>query len=131
MNKSTIIMRTFNTNFMEFLDDIISIFPDKMEIQVAKTGFETIKQSNPTLIIRMWNSHIYQRYGDAVDNGDIDFFFNKDYSHDLADSYQPNEIMRFIEEFRQPLREMNEVNREHSIKYIQILSKLASMYDCK
>ncbi len=113
---------------MEFLDDIISIFPDKREIQVAKTGFETIKQSNPTLIIRMWNSHIYQRYGDAVDNGDIDFFFNKDYTNDLVDTHQNNEIMKFIDEFRQPLREMNEVNREHSVKYIQNLSKLASMY---
>ncbi len=127
MNKSTI-MRTFNTHFMEFLDDIISIFPEKREIQVAKTGFETIKQSNPTLIIRMWNSHIYQRYGDAVDNGDIDFFFDKDYATDLVESQQYNEIMKFIDEFRQPLREMNEVNRQHSIKYIQNLSKLASMY---
>ncbi len=127
MNKSTI-MRTFNTHFMEFLDDIISIFPEKREIQVAKTGFETIKQSNPTLIIRMWNSHIYQRYGDAVDNGDIDFFFDKDYATDLVESQQYNEIMKFIDEFRQPLREMNEVNRQHSIKYIQNLSKLSSMY---
>lgn len=127
MNKSTV-MRTFNTHFMEFLDDIISIFPEKREIQVAKTGFETIKQSNPTLIIRMWNSHIYQRYGDAVDNGDIDFFFDKDYATDLQESYQYNEIMKFIDEFRQPLREMNETNRQHSIKYIQNLSKLASMY---
>jgi len=113
---------------MDFLDDIISIFPEKREIQVAKTGFETIKQSNPTLIIRMWNSHIYQRYGDAVDNGDIDFFFNKDYANDLVESQQYNEIMKFIDEFRQPLREMNEVNRNHSIKYIQNLSKLACMY---
>jgi hypothetical protein len=121
-------MRTFNTHFMEFLDDIISIFPEKREIQVAKTGFETIKQSNPTLIIRMWNSHIYQRYGDAVDNGDIDFFFDKDYATDLVESQQYNEIMKFIDEFRQPLREMNEVNRQHSIKYIQNLSKLSSMY---
>jgi hypothetical protein len=113
---------------MEFINDIIGIFPEKKEIQVAKSGFETIKRSNPTLIIRMWYSHIYQRYNNEVDKGDIDFFFNKDYKDDLVSSYRNDEIINFIEEFREPLRNMNAVNREHSIKYIQNLSKLSVMY---
>lgn len=128
MDKSTI-MRTFNKHFIEFIDDIIRIFPEKKEIQIAKTGFETIKHSNPTLIVRMWYSHIYQRYGNAVDNGDIDFFFNKDYEVDLVNTEQNNEIITFIEEFREPLRNMNSINREHSIKYIQNLSQLSLMYN--
>jgi len=132
MEKSTeksTIMRTFNKHFIEFIDDIIRIFPEKKEIQIAKTGFETIKHSNPTIIIRMWYSHIYQRYGYEVDNGDIDFFFNKDYNVDLINTDQNNEIISFIEEFREPLRNMNSINREHSIKYIQNLSQLSLMYN--
>jgi hypothetical protein len=128
MDKSTV-MRTFNKHFIEFMEDIIRIFPDKKEIQIAKTGFETIKHSNPTIIIRMWYSHIYQRYGNAVDNGDIDFFFNKDYNNDLINTEQNTEIINFIEEFREPLRNMNSVNREHSIKYIQNLSQLSLLYN--
>jgi len=128
MDNKSIILRTFNKHFIEFLDDIISIFPEKREIQVAKGGFEAIKHSNPSLIIRMWHSHIYQRYGDAVDNGDIEFFFNKDYKNDLINTNRNDEIIKFIEEFREPLRNMDETNKQHSIKYIQNLSKLSIMY---
>lgn len=127
MDKSTI-MRTFNKHFIEFLDDIINIFPEKREIRTAKNWFEALKHSNPTLIIRMWYSHIYQRYDSAVDNGDIDFFFNKDYNDDLINTQRNDEIIKFIEEFREPLRNMNSTNREHSVKYIQNLSKLSVMY---
>jgi hypothetical protein len=128
MDKSTV-MRTFNKHFIEFMEDIIRIFPDKKEIQIAKTGFETIKHSNPTIIIRMWYSHIYQRYENAVNNGDIEFFFNKDYNDDLINTEQNTEIINFIEEIREPLRNMNSVNREHSIKYIQNLSQLSLLYN--
>ena len=51
--------RTFNTHLFEFLDDIIRIFPDNLDIQTAKTSFQAIKQANPTIIIKTWYQHIY------------------------------------------------------------------------
>ena len=127
MDKSTI-TRTFNTHFIDFINDIIIIFPEKNEIQTAKTAFETMKRSNPSLVIRMWYSHIYLKYSDAIENGDIDFFFNKDYNSDLSETKSNNEIISFINEIREPLKNMNVANREHSIKYIQNLSKLSVLW---
>ncbi len=127
MDKSTI-TRTFNTHFIDFINDIITIFPEKNEIQTAKTAFETMKRSNPSLVIRMWYSHIYLKYSDAIENGDIDFFFNKDYNSDLSETKSNNEIISFINEIREPLKNMNVANREHSIKYIQNLSKLSVLW---
>jgi hypothetical protein len=127
MDKSTI-MRTFNTHFIDFFNDIITIFPEKIEIQTAKTAFESMKRSNPSLVIRMWYSHIYLKYNEAIEKGDIDFFFNKDYNSDLSETQSNNEIISFINEFREPLRNMNPANKEHSIKYIQNLSKLSVLW---
>jgi len=127
MDKSTI-MRTFNTHFIDFFNDIITIFPEKNEIQTAKTAFETMKRSNPSLVIRIWYSHIYLKYSDAIEKGDIDFFFNKDYNSDLSETKSNNEIISFINEIREPLKNMNVTNREHSIKYIQNLSKLSVLW---
>ena len=127
MDKSTI-TRTFNTHFIDFINDIITIFPEKNEIQTAKTAFETMKRSNPSFVIRMWYSHIYLKYSDAIEKGDIDFFFNKDYNSDLSETKSNNEIMSFINEIREPLKNMNVTNREHSIKYIQNLSKLSVLW---
>jgi hypothetical protein len=127
MDKSTI-TRTFNTHFVDFINDIITIFPEKTELQTAKTAFEAMKRSNPSLVIRMWYSHIYLKYSDAIEKGDIDFFFNKDYNSDLSETKSNNEIISFINEIREPLKNMNDTNREHSIKYIQNLSKLSVLW---
>lgn len=127
MDKSTV-MRTFNTHFIDFFNDIITIFPEKIEIQTAKTAFESMKRSNPSLVIRLWYSHIYLKYSEAIEKGDIDFFFNKDYNSDLSETQSNNEIISFINEFREPLKNMNPTNREHSIKYIQNLSKLSVLW---
>lgn len=127
MEKSTV-MRTFNTHFIDFFNDIITIFPEKIEIQTAKTAFESMKRSNPSLVIRLWYSHIYLKYSEAIEKGDIDFFFNKDYNSDLSETQSNNEIISFINEFREPLKNMNPTNREHSIKYIQNLSKLSVLW---
>jgi hypothetical protein len=128
MNKSTV-MRTFNTHFIEFIDDIINIFPEQMEIQTAKNGFESINYSNPSLIIRVWYLKIYCLYKEQIDGGNIDFFFEKDYSQDLQNMNKNTEIMSFIDSIRIPLKNMDAANKEHSVKYIQNLSKLSMMYN--
>jgi len=127
MDKSTI-MRTFNSMFIEFMDDIIKIFPDKRELQTAKVGFETIKKSNPTLIIKIWLSNIYTPYKNEIDNANIDFFCNKDYSNDLKNDNTSLKIMSFIDTIREPLKNLDKKNKDISIKYIQNLSKLSVLY---
>ena len=52
-DKSTL-SRAFNTHLLEFLDDIIRIYPDNQDIAKAKTSIETIKKANPAIIIKAW-----------------------------------------------------------------------------
>ena len=75
-DKSTI-MRAFNTHFMEFLEDVSSIYPENNDIHSAKNSFETIKRMNPTAIIKVWYTFVYSPYKDVIDAGDVSFFFKK------------------------------------------------------
>jgi len=127
LDKSTT-LRAFNKHFFDFLDDIISIFPEKEELINARTSFDVIKRANPTAIAKAWNKHVYSKYKDVIDNNDITFFFEKDYSKDLEKLSNAEKIMTTINSIREPISQMNNTNRDHCAKYIQNLSKLSSIY---
>ena len=126
-DKSTL-MRAFNKHFFDFLDDIITIFPENKDIVIAKTSFDTIKRANPSAILKAWFTYVYSPYKDVIDNGNITFFFEKDYGGDLANLSNSNDIMKMIDKIREPIRSMSDLNKEHSMKYIQNLSKLSMIY---
>ena len=126
-DKSTL-SRAFNSHLLEFLDDIIRIYPDNQDIAKAKTSIETIKKANPALIIKAWYQKVYMPYQSVVDSGDISFFFEKDYSQDLQSVNNAGEIMKMIDKLREPVRGMNDSNKEHCMTYIQNLSKLSMAY---
>jgi hypothetical protein len=127
VDKSTL-LRTFNTHLFEFLDDIIGIFPNNTELQIAKTSFQTIKRANPTAIAKVWYSYVYAPYRNVIDSGDIQFFFQKDYSEDLSILQNSNEIIKMIDTLREPVSKMSETEKGFTMKYIQNLSKLSMMY---
>lgn len=128
MTDKPTLMRAFNTHFFDFLDDIISIFPENKDIVIAKTSFETIKRANPSAILKVWFTYVYSPYKDIIDSGNITFFFEKDYGSDLSNLSNSNDIMKMIDKIREPIRSMSEQNKEHSMKYIQNLSKLSTLY---
>ena len=129
MTDKTVVLRAFNKHLFDFLDDVIGIFPENMDIKASKTSFEFYKKANPTLLVKIWYSYIYQPYAEIIDSGDLEFFINKDYSEDL--SYLPNskDILKSIEGLRDQIKEMSDVNRAHSLEYIQNLCKLSNMYN--
>lgn len=126
-DKSTL-SRAFNTHLLEFFDDIIGIYPDNQDIVKAKSSFETIKKANPSLIIKAWFQKVYTPYQQVIDAGDISFFFDKDYSQDLQFMANSGEIMNMIDKIREPVRGMDESNKDHCMKYIQNLSKISIAY---
>ena len=126
--KKTTILRAFNTHFFEFVDDLVRIFPEKQDIAVARSTFEWFKKANPTSILKAWHFFVYEPYKEVIHQGDITFFFHKDYAQDLTYLKNSNEIIKIIDTLREPVSKMNEENQAHSMKYMQNLSKLADAY---
>jgi hypothetical protein len=127
MDKSTV-LRGFNTHFFEFLDEVIRILPDNRDIHDAKTTFEIIKKANPTAIIKAWQIFVCNKYKDVIEKGDMNFFFEKDYSEDLIYLHNSSDIMKTIDVIRGPLKMLSEDSKEASLLYIKNLCKLSNMY---
>lgn len=110
------------------MDDMINIFPDNLDLETARASFETFRKANPTLLAKVWFNNVYLPYHDVVEGGDISFFIEKDYSHDLANLKNGGKVMEVIDQLRAPLKQMGASNLHHATKYIQNLCKLAKMY---
>lgn len=127
MDKSTL-LKAFNTHFFDFVDDIISVIQDNDELKYAKKSLETIKKANPTIIVKVWYSMVYLPYKDVIEAGNLDFFFDKDYRQEAAQFANSDEIMKIVDKLREPIRQMNDTNKQHSLKFIQNLSQLSLLY---
>jgi hypothetical protein len=128
MADKTTYLRAFNTHFFDFIDDIISVIPDNQEIVYGKKSLETIKRANPTLIIKVWYSMVFLPYKDVIEAGNIEFFFDKDYKNEVSQLANADEIVKIVDKLREPVRQMDGVNKEHSMKFIQNLSQLSMLY---
>jgi hypothetical protein len=113
---------------MDFITDIQNIFPDDYDILVAKNALTTIKKANPKLIVKIWDTYVVGKYKSEINLGDIDFFINKDYSHDLTSTNSSNKINGLIDKFREPIKNMSQADKDKSMKYIQNLTKLSELY---
>jgi len=121
-------MRAFNSHFFDFIDDLIRIIDENDDVVYARTSFDTIRRANPTAILKAWYAFVYSPYKEVIETGDITFFFEKDYKSDLAHLSNANNIMAIIDTIRHPIKNMSDSNRAHSVKYIQNLSKLSTLY---
>lgn len=128
MSDKSTILKTFNNHFFEFIQDIINLFPENTDLKSTKTVIELLKKANPTVIIKAWNKHVYEKYKDVINNGDISFFIDKDYKNDLANLSNSSDIMQAIDKMREPVKNMSDENKAHSLKYIQNLCKLSNLY---
>lgn len=122
------ILSAFNTHFVEFLEDVASIFPEDRDIKKAKTSLEMLKKANPKMIIRVWREYIVNKYKTQIEAGDISFFLSKDYSNDVSSAGDSSRIMESIERLRTPISNMGKDNQDKTMKYIQNLTKLCEMY---
>jgi len=115
----------FNEHFLEFITYIHSLFPEDNELLVAKNSLIAIKKMNPKIIPKIWNTFVVGKYINEINNGDLDFFINKDYSNDLVNSHNSEKIIQSIDRFRTPVKSMSQEDKTKTIKYIQNLTKIA------
>ena len=126
---SSNILSAFNDHFVEFVTDIQNVFPEDHDILVAKNSLLAIRKANPKMIVKIWNTYIVGKYKSEIEKGDISFFINKDYSQDLVYANNPDKIIESIDRLRMPIKAMNQKEQAKTMKYIQNLTKLASMYE--
>jgi len=125
---SSPILSAFNNQFKEFMDDILRIFPSDKDLMVTKNMLSTLQKGNPRLLIQIWKGFIADTYASEIEEGDINFFINKDYKSDVGQLGDSEKIVKAIDRLREPIKNMDSDNQEACMKYIQNLSKLSTMY---
>lgn len=126
-NKKTL-LTAFNNHFLEFVNDIASVFPKNKDIKLSKNVVSTLKAANPRLIIRIWKEYVSDPYSKKIEEEDISFFIEKDYSNDVTYIESNGYIKKSIDRLREPIRKMGKENQDKSMKYMKNLTKLANLY---
>ena len=80
------------------------------------------------MLIATWKESVTDIYGDEIENGNKDFFLNKDYGQDLEGNESASKIMESIDRLRAPIREMGADNQNKAMQYVQNLTKLSRLY---
>jgi hypothetical protein len=126
MSDKSIVLKAFINQFTDFVEDVQSVFPDNADIDSAKTALFLLKKTNPRILLNTWITFIAEPYGAQIAQGDIGFFLEKDYTQDLE--YMGNAVMQKVDTFRKPVRDMGPENQAKTMKYIQNLTKLATLH---
>jgi accessory colonization factor AcfC len=121
------ILTAFNDHFLDFINDIQSVFPEDVDILTAKNALVAIRKANPKMIVKIWRTFIADKYREQIQAGDISFFLDKDYSNDVANSQNSDKIMESINRLREPIRNMGPENQSKVMKYIKNLTKLSEL----
>lgn len=131
VDKSTL-LKAFNGQIEEFLEDIVILFPDNREIKTSKTAIFMMKQANPKMLLSVWYRYIYMKYAEKIEEENIDYFLNKDYTDDVAKLEKNNSggssVIESINKLKGPLRELDEENTSKCLQYLKNLNNLSNMY---
>ena len=119
------LLKAFNNHLLEFIEDVIRIFPDNLDIKTGKTFIEGVKRVNPKKIITYWRDNILNLYEAEIAEGDITFFINKDYKKDIGNEAQS---LKVLEDIRNLVRNTTLENKNKAMKYIQNLTKICKLY---
>lgn len=123
------ILTAFNDHFIDFLNDVQSVFPEDVDVLTAKNALMAIRKANPKMIVKIWRAFIADKYRTQIESNDITFFIDKDYSSDLSTASGSDKIMESIDRLREPIKNMGPDNQAKVMKYIQNLTKLSDMVE--
>jgi len=122
------ILKAFNNHLLEFIDDLIVIFPEDLDIRTSKTFIKGIIKVNPKMISKYYYENIAVTYKNQIENADISFFINKDYNEDLGEDWKTSKIKGTMDRWRNVLKNTKLENKNKAMKYFQNLSKLSEIY---
>ena len=122
------LQKAFNDHFAELMQDIVDVFPDNVDVATAKNSMALMRKANPRLIIGIWNKYVSLKYATQIDNGEIEFFTDKDYGEDTTNMDNSAQVVNAINRIREPVRQMSHENQMKTMKYIQNLKKICVLY---
>tara|TARA_B100000963_G_scaffold128523_1_gene112156 strand:+ start:2342 stop:2755 length:414 start_codon:yes stop_codon:yes gene_type:complete len=117
----------FCTQLIEFMDDILTIFPNNLDLKTGKTFIIGLTKVSKKKLVGIWKTSVVDVYENEIMNGDKEYFINKDYKEDLGEG-GTDKMMSVIEDVRKLMRKTTEENKNKAMKYLQNLTKICKLY---
>ena len=123
------IYKTFNNEFILFLDFLINSFKTNDDIKTLKTTITLLTKYNPIKLIYLFNYYVTIPYDTVIQKGDYEYFENKDYSSDVTDLKENAEyVLKTYDNMRKTISKEPIEKKKISMKFIQNLSSLSKLY---
>ena len=126
------IVKLFISQFMDFIDDIIYVFPDDKRLIRLRTFIRVFSKINPKSLVMAWKYYVTDKYKAVLNESDsndiIEFICSKDYSEDLELEGETEDVTKkFIENMREPIRQLSDHNKEKTVRYLSNLIKISEL----
>ena len=124
----SLFLKAFNNQLEEFLDSLLLILNNNVDLIAFKNIISQARKANPKLIIQAWHKNVSLKYETQIKSGDVEFFLSKDYKKDVNKLENKGELVTTIENFKFLLKDIGVNNQQTSMKYIQNLLTLSQLY---
>jgi len=106
---------------MELVEDIVSVFPDDVDIMTAKNSFIDSKKDKPQITYKGMGYICCLKVSQWNWKWRYFLLFRKDYTEDLKSSPSSKQIIDAIDRLRKPIKTMDDINKNKIVKYLQKL----------
>lgn len=115
-------LKTFFHQFIEVVDQLISMFPGDQNFKIFKTFLGMLQKTNPTLVISTFYEHVVTKYERQINSRDEDFLVSyvpAEYGSDVTD---------IITSLRPHWQSLSDTSKDALWQYIFILKEVSKKY---
>lgn len=115
------ILSAFNTQLIQFFDELCSAFPEEKDIKMATEAVKGARKINPRLILDLFREHVYNDCAQAIYSKDI---------HAIREmvvkkiTTQFNDMLVALSIFNKHWDTMGDKNRDVIMQYLKVLCLL-------
>ena len=122
MTQNQSYLKIFITQLLNFIDDLILLYPSDNDFKLFKNGINLLNRTNPRKIVNLFREYV-DKYEQRIMSRDETFFLQNDY-----DEIQKTEnILESMNKLKNYWKDLNDSNKEKVWKYFEVLIKLSKM----
>lgn len=121
------ILKLFNSQLIEFIEDVKILFPNKNKISALILGFKTFMKIRKEDFIESWRDWVICKFNDKIMKKDYSFFEPHVVTEEEKKLFKWDISLKFIEAIellKSIIIKNDEKNKEHTMGYIYNLNML-------
>ena len=121
----------FNSKIIEFLNDLIKIFPDDNDFKMYKNGISLVKLADEKKPLQLYKLFVNDKYKENILTKNEEFFLSHDYNEILTNDNLKKEFNgdinnKIINKLKGYWKDLSSDNREIVWNYFTLFLKLSN-----